>query len=221
MKPFVLTMANQFRPVPPPVLTSADYTATFNDVKSIGGATSAVRTADQSAIALFWLNNSGLQWNRVARAVLAAQNRDTYATVRLLALLQMAIADTYVAVGDAKSFYMHWRPVTAIRQAATDGNPDTAPDAAWLPFAFPNPPDADYPSGHATAGAAAAAVLKFFLAPMSSRSPSPTTRASPAATPASARPTTKMPCRGCTPATTSATRRSRASYWAVSWAITS
>ena len=163
VKPFVLTAANQFRPVPPPALTSADYTTNFNDVKSIGGATSTVRTADQSAIALFWLDNSGLQWNRVARTVLAAQNADTYATVRLLALLQMSVADTYVAVGDAKSFYMRWRPITAIRQAAADGNPDTAPDAAWLPFAFPNPPDADYPSGHATAGAAAAAVLKGFF----------------------------------------------------------
>ena len=163
VKPFVLSAANQFRSVPPPVLTSADYTTNFNDVKSIGGATSTVRTADQSAIALFWLDNSGLQWNRVARTMLAAQNADTYTTVRLLALLQMALADTYVAVGDAKSFYMHWRPITAIRQAATDGNPDTAPDADWLPFAFPNPPDADYPSGHATAGAAAAAVLKGFF----------------------------------------------------------
>ncbi|AMR28931.1 hypothetical protein A0257_18715 [Hymenobacter psoromatis] len=163
VKPFVLAAANQFRPGPPPVLTSADYTTNFNEVKSIGGATSTVRTADQSASALFWLDNSGLQWNRVARAMLTAQNADTYATVRLLALLQMSLADTYVAVGDAKSFYMHWRPVTAIRQAATDGNPDTAPDAAWLPFAFPNPPDADYPSAHAAAGAAAATVLKGFF----------------------------------------------------------
>jgi hypothetical protein len=163
VQPFVLTAANQFRPVPPPALTSADYTTNFNDVKSLGGATSTVRTADQSAMALFWLDNSGLQWNRVARTMLAAQNKDTYATVRLLALLQLAIADTYVAVGDAKSTYMRWRPITAIRQAASDGNPDTAPDAAWLPFAFPNPPDAEYPSGHATAGAAAAAVLKGFF----------------------------------------------------------
>jgi len=161
--PFGLTTANQFRPGPPLALTSADYTADFNDAKSLGGTTSATRTADQATTALFWLNNSGLQWNRIARTVLAAQDRDTYVTVRLLALLQMAVADTYVAVGDAKSFYMRWRPITAIRQAATDGNPDTAPDAAWMPFAFPNPPDSDYPSGHATAGAAAAAVLQGFF----------------------------------------------------------
>ena len=163
MRPFVLTGASQFRVGPPLALTSAAYTADFNEVKTLGGGTSATRTADQAASAQFWLDNSGLAWNRVARTVLAAQGQGAHDTVRLLALLQMAIADAYVAMADSKFTYKRWRPITAIHQAANDGNPDTAPDGTWLPFAFPNPPDADYPSGHSIAGGAAAAVLKSFF----------------------------------------------------------
>ncbi|AMJ65666.1 vanadium-dependent haloperoxidase [Hymenobacter sp. PAMC 26628] len=161
--PFVLTAANQFRPGPPPALTSDAYTADFNEVKAVGGATSATRTADQAASALFWLDNSPLAWFRVARAALATKPADAYATVRLLAQLQMAETDSYIAMCDAKYAYRRWRPITAVRLAATDGNPNTAPDAAWLPLAFPNPPDADYPSGHGSAGGAAAAVLQSFF----------------------------------------------------------
>ena len=163
VKPFALTAANQFRPGPPPALPSDAYAADFNEVKDQGGATSATRTPDQAASALFWLNNSPLAWYRVARAALAARPADAYATVRLLALLQMAETDSYIALCDAKYAYKRWRPITAIRLAATDGNPATAPDAAWLPLAFPNPPDADYPSGHGAAGGAAAAVLQSYF----------------------------------------------------------
>ncbi len=163
VKPFGLTSAAQFRPGPPPALTSALYTADFNEIKSLGGAVSSARTAEQSAIALYWLDSSPLQWNRIARTVLAAKPRDAYATARLLALLQMAEADSYVAMCDGKFAYKRWRPITAIRLADTDDNPDTAADPAWIPLAFPNPPDAEYPSGHGTAGGAAAAVLKNFF----------------------------------------------------------
>ena len=163
VKPFMLTTAGQFRVGPPLALTSAAYATDFNEVKALGGGTSATRTADQAAIAQFWLNNSGLIWNRVARSVLAAQGQGAHATVRLLAMLQMAEADSYVAMCDSKFIYRRWRPVTAIHLAANDGNADTAPDGAWLPFAFPNPPDAEYPSGHSIAGGAAAAVLKSFF----------------------------------------------------------
>ncbi len=109
---------------------------------------------------MFWLDNSPLSWFRIARAALATKPADAYATVRLLAQLQMAETDGYIAMCDAKDTYRRWRPITAIRLAATDNNPNTTPDAAWLPFAFPNPPDADYPSGHSTEGGAAAAVLQ-------------------------------------------------------------
>jgi len=163
VKPFALTAANQFRPGPPPALPSAAYTTDFNEVKELGGATSATRTPDQAASAFFWLDNSPLMWNRVARAALAAQPADAYATVRLLALVQLAEADAYVAMCDAKYTYRRWRPITAIQLAGTDANPDTAPDAAWRPLAFPNPPDAEYPSGHSMAGGAAAAVLQSYF----------------------------------------------------------
>ena len=165
VKPFALTAANQFRPGPPPALTSATYTADYNEVKALGGATSATRTPDQAASALFWLDSSPLTWNRVARTALATRlaDADAYAAVRLLALVQMAEADSYVAMCDAKYTYRRWRPITAIRLAGTDTNPDTAPDATWQPFAFPNPPDAEYPSGHGTAGGAAAAVLQSYF----------------------------------------------------------
>lgn len=131
----------------------------------MGGAGSPTRTAAQAATALYWLDNSPLQWNRIARAALAAHPRDAHGTARLLAQLQMAVADAYIAMADAKFAYPRWRPITAIRLAATDDNPDTAPDAAWVPFAFPNPPDGEYPSGHALAGGAAAAVLQAFFGP--------------------------------------------------------
>ena len=75
----------------------------------------------------------------------------------------MAEADGYIAMGDGKYAYKYWRPITAIRQAATDNNPNTTADPGWLPIAFPNPPDAEYPSGHAIEGGAAAAVLKSFF----------------------------------------------------------
>ena len=82
VKPFALTAANQFRPVPPPALASAAYAADFNEVKALGGAASATRTPEQAASALFWLDNSPLTWNRVARTALAARPTDAYATVR-------------------------------------------------------------------------------------------------------------------------------------------
>ena len=161
--PFALTSASQFRPVSPPALTSEAYAADFNEIKALGGASSSTRTADQTAIALFWLTSSPLQWNRIAREALATHPQDAYATARLLALLQVAEADAYIAMCDGKFAYKRWRPITAIRMAATDNNPNTEADPTWMPLAFPNPPDAEYPSGHAAASGAASVVLKSFF----------------------------------------------------------
>ncbi len=161
--PFALAAASQFRPVAPPALTSAVYTADFNEVKALGGASSGARTAEQTAIGLFWLDSSPLQWNRIARAALAAHAHDAHATARLLALLHVAQADALIAMADGKFAYKFWRPITAIRLAASDNNPNTVADAAWMPLAYPNPADADYPSGHGTGGGAGAAVLKSFF----------------------------------------------------------
>ena len=102
-------------------------------------------------------------WYRIVRTILPTKSYDAWDTVRLLALVEMAEADGYIAMCDGKYAYKYWRPITAIRLAATDNNPNTTADAAWTPIAFPNPPDADYPSGHSIEGGAAATVLKSFF----------------------------------------------------------
>jgi len=142
-------------------LASADYTADYNEEKSIGDVNSTTRTAEQSEIARFWYEASPFGWNRIARNVLAKQSLDLWQSARLFALLNFAMADGFIAGFEAKYFYNFWRPVTAIRAGGTDDNPDTVADPAWLPFLVtPNIPD--YPSTHSVLGAAAAEVLACF-----------------------------------------------------------
>lgn len=163
VKPFAITSGSQFRPVPPPAVTSDEYTTNFNDVKALGATVGSTRTADQTDIAFFWTDNSPLTFYRIARNILATKSYDAWDTARLLALVEIAEADGYIAMADGKYTYKYWRPITAIRMAATDNNPNTTADPGWIPIAFPNPPDAEYPSGHAIEGGAAAAVLKSFF----------------------------------------------------------
>src|SRR5262249_7061136 len=161
--PFCIPSGSAFRPPAPPDLTSAEYTAAFEEVKSLGAAGSTTRTAEQSDIARFWYGTAGTftspgYWNQIAREVAVQRGDSMVQNARLFALLNLAQADAYFAVWDAKYTYDFWRPVTAIRAADTDPNPDTAPDAAWTSFlgtpAFPS-----YVSGHSGHSAAAAAVL--------------------------------------------------------------
>ena len=163
--PFVLNHSSQFRPGPPYGVNTKKYTADFNEVKSLGGdgiSTPSARTADQTEIALFWWENSPLKWNRIARTVSVQTGLDLWEKARLFGLLNLALADGYIAMVDAKNHYNYWRPVTAIQTADTDGNPDTTGDPLWTPLR-PTPPDQDYPSGHAIEGGAAAEVLKQFF----------------------------------------------------------
>jgi hypothetical protein len=163
--PFVLKDSSQFRPGPPYAVTRQKYTADFNEVKSLGGddiTTPSARTADQTEIALFWWESAPLKWNRIARTVSADAGLDLWENARLFALLNMALADGYIAMKDSKNYYNYWRPITAIRTADSDGNPDTSGDPNWTPLR-PNPPDQDYLSGHAMEGGAAAEVLKQFF----------------------------------------------------------
>ena len=108
------------------------------------------------------MGNSPLKWNRIARGVSVDTGLDPWENARLFALLNMALADGYIAMADSKNHYNYWRPVTAIRTGDADGNPDTTGDPAWTPLR-PTPPDQDYPSGHAIEGGAAAEVLKQFF----------------------------------------------------------
>ena len=163
--PFVLEHSSQYRPGPPYGVEKKKYTEDFNEVKTFGGddiITPSARTPDQTEIALFWLESSPLKWNRIARTVSADRGLDLWENARLFGLLNMALADGYIAMVDSKNHYNYWRPITAIRTADTDGNPDTIGDVTWTPL-VPTPPNQDYVSGHSIEGGAGAEVLKQFF----------------------------------------------------------
>jgi hypothetical protein len=167
LKPFTLNSGAQFRAEGPPALTSAEYTADFNEVKSLGAVNSTTRTPEQTQIALFWLENSNYTWNRIARLAAVAHNNTLAQNARLFALLNMAGADSLIAGFDTKYTYNFWRPITAIRAGDTDGNDDTLGDPNWTPLAplpaFATPPHPDYISNHSNYSAAAAQVLASFF----------------------------------------------------------
>jgi hypothetical protein len=157
--PFTLRAPDQFRVTPPPALTSAQYAADFNEVKATGSkAPDAQRSAAQTQYAAYWYEFSDSGWNRIARSVARRQPQDLWQRARTFALLNAVMADAYIAGWDSKMHYNLWRPVTAIQQAAHDGNPATDAEAQWAPL-LPTPPIQDYPSTHSALGAAAAVVL--------------------------------------------------------------
>jgi hypothetical protein len=163
--PFVLRHSAQFRPGPPYRVGSKKYAADFNEVKALGGddiTTPSTRTPDQTEIALYWWESSPLKWNRIARIVSVDQGLDLWENARLFGLLNMALADGYIAMVDSKNHYNYWRPITAIQTADTDGNPDTIADPGWTPLRG-TPPNQDYVSGHAIEGGAGAEALKQFF----------------------------------------------------------
>jgi hypothetical protein len=161
--PFGLTKGSQFRAVPPPALNSDEYAGNLNEIKSLGVGTGSGRSTDQSEIAIFWLENSPLGWNRIARTIFQKASLDAWACARLFALLQMAEADAYIGSFDSKYHYFFWRPQTAIRLADNDLNPNTSGVPDWMEYAFPCPPVPDYTSAHACAGGAGAEMIKRFF----------------------------------------------------------
>lgn len=156
--PFALDRADQFRSAPHPALTSESYAADFAEVLSLGRKDSGTRSADQRNFAMFWEEFSDMGWNRIARVVAVEQDLGLWETARLFALLNMAMADSYIAGWDSKFHYDLWRPVTAIGAAETDGNDATEADPTWESLLV-TPPVQDYPSTHSALGNAAAAVL--------------------------------------------------------------
>jgi hypothetical protein len=160
--PFVLDSGDQFRPAPPPQLTSDAYAAAINEVQSLGSATSTARTAEQTEIGKFW--NPPIQnfWNEIAQTVALAHHSDLPTTARMFAALNLSFADSAIAFYDAKYTYRLWRPVTAIRLADSDGNPNTVADPNWLPLAGNTAADPSYPGAHSTISAAGADVLTSF-----------------------------------------------------------
>jgi hypothetical protein len=161
--PFALQQANQFRPGPPPALTSDTYTDVFNEVKAFGIVNSNSASADQALTGRFW--NGAIQnyWNEITQTAVENRNLSTAQSARLFAVLNLALADSVIAFYDAKYTYNFWRPVTAIRAADTDNNPATLADPNWLPQVGKTTPDPAYPGAHAVISAAAATVLNSFF----------------------------------------------------------
>jgi hypothetical protein len=161
--PFALNRANQFRPGPPPKLTSNEYTDAFNEIESLGIENSTTATADEALTGRFW--NGAIQnyWNEITQTVSQAHNLTTAENARLFALLNLSLADGAIAFYDAKYTYNFWRPVTAIRAAGTDDNPETLANPGWLPEVGKTAPDPSYPGAHAVISAAAAEVLRSFF----------------------------------------------------------
>jgi hypothetical protein len=160
--PFALRTGAQFRPDGPPSLTSAQYADDYNEVKAIGAQVSTTRTAEQSEVARFWYEGSQAGWNRIARIVAAQRGLDLWEQGRLFALVNLAMADGFIAGFNTRYTYHFWRPVTAIRAGDTDGNPSTEADPSWSTF-LNTPAIPDYPSTHSVLGAAAAEVLAEFF----------------------------------------------------------
>ncbi len=165
--PFAITSSTQFAPNPPPAITSAEYAAAFNEVKEIGSANSATRTADQTQVARLWANVNTpttvfFVWNNVARNVALDRGTTTAENARLFALINIAYHDALQTTMTSKFVHGLWRPVTAIRRADEDNNPNTAQDAAWSSL-IGNPPYPTYAGNHAAIGASQSTILALFF----------------------------------------------------------
>ena len=158
--PFVMTSASQFRAPPDYAVTDPQYTADFNEAKAFGTAGTSSRTADQSQIAKFWLENTTQSWPIIAAQVAKANGLNGWDQARIFAVLEVGQADAAVGVMESKYHYQFWRPITGIRAGDNDTNSDTAGDMSWSPYDPVTPPIPDYPSNHAGSGGAGAAVLK-------------------------------------------------------------
>jgi PAP2 superfamily len=151
--PFVLQSSAQFRCPDPPPVGSEQAFAEIEEVRAIGGSKSATRTPEQSEIARFWYESAPRGWNRIAREVAIPRQFDLWENARLFALVNLAMADGFIAGFEDKYHCNYWRPVTAIRHLG---------DREWLSYLL-TPPVPDYPSTHTVLGSAAAiAMARFF-----------------------------------------------------------
>ncbi len=189
VKPFVLESSDQFRTPPPPALTSPEYAAAFDDVKAIGGdgiVTPTVRAMEQTEIAIYWAYDGTPSmcapprlYNQITMHIADQMGSNVVQVARLLALVNIAMADAGIAVWESKYYYELWRPITGIRESDEgtgptglgDGNAATVGDPAWTPIGAPasnlagpnfTPPFPAYPSGHAGFGGALFQTLRNF-----------------------------------------------------------
>ena len=160
--PFVLQSGSQFRPPAPPALTSARYAEDFSQVHSLGALNSTARTPDETAVGKFWgAAPVWIVWNQIADQAGVGFGNSLEQNARMFALLDTTLADSAIALYDAKYSYHRWRPITAIT-ATNQGNPNTAADPSWLPLAN-TANDPSYPGAHADFSQAAATVLEDFF----------------------------------------------------------
>jgi len=157
-RPFAMDTVIQFRSPPPPDLKSDTYTDSFNEVKAYGVKGSTIRSKDQTNYAHWWAEFAEHGWNRIGRITASKNGLSIHETARMFALINMDIYDIYLASLESKYFYDTWRPYTAIRNADTDGNPETDSDPHWEPEML-TPPWPEYPSAHAAVGAGGAEIV--------------------------------------------------------------
>lgn len=169
MRPWVIESNQQFRPASPYAVNSNEYAADFNEVKSKGARVGSTRNADEEKIAKFWSENRpSFLWNSIVRKSIENKKLDAWKTARLFALMHVAMAESISSQLNAAYHFYSWRPETAIRLAATDGNDNTGGDPNWLPFLseapiFVTPPVPGYPNGYAAYGGTTAEILRLFF----------------------------------------------------------
>jgi hypothetical protein len=161
VQPFLIESPSQLRSRGPNPLTSRKYAREFDEVKSLGSLTSTTRTADQTDAARFWSEGTAA-WFRVSRALSKASDLRIADNARLFGMLYLTTADAAISCWNDKAYWWFWRPIAAIREADTDGNPATEPDPEWLPL-INNPPYPDHPSGLACLSSAIARTLRDFF----------------------------------------------------------
>ncbi len=159
-RPWVLKSPSQLRPGPPPPLKSALWARDYNEVKTIGSNNSTVRTAEQTAIALFWATALPDVHMGVVHSYARAAGRDITRNARLYAAVSAALYDTEIAVFEAKYHYQFWRPLTAIRNGDRDDNAATERDPGWLPMIV-TPIQPEYPCAHCMIASTIATILRI------------------------------------------------------------
>jgi hypothetical protein len=165
VRPFVLQSADQFRPAPPPPVNAAAYTAALTEVKNLGQKTSAIRTPDQTVAGKFWSAAPIWNiWNQLADKLIDDQHASVAQATSVLATMDLALADTTIALYDTKYRESVWRPVTAIELGVPAASPPVPADPTWMPLT-PTATDPSYPGAHSALSSAATAVLAAFYGP--------------------------------------------------------
>jgi PAP2 superfamily len=162
VKPFAMTSPSQFRPQAPIPLTGEEWAADYNEIKNLGRKDGVKRAARQTEDAQFWLITGPVSYYPIVRQLAVVKKMDLVDSARFMALVSTAVADSFIAVFDAKYHYDFWRPITAIRNGDLDGNPATELDATWQPIDN-TPMHPEYPCAHCISSAAVAAVVEAAL----------------------------------------------------------